>query len=579
MRKATRQLTDSRLANIGAHVIHDGLIRYRTEFTALTLRAKTRFEQQDWHGARNDARERLDLYSKVVNQVVTEVCELLDERLQQKLVWASMKAVYSGLIENHDDWEIAETFFNSITRRIFTTVGVDPQIEFVSPDYETPPTDADTSCYRVYDLESSQPPHIHNILRDYDLRAPFANLTEDTVMVEREIAEELKRIGALRIVERMEMVAAIFFRGMGAYLVGRLYSGSHRIPIAIALLHKSEGIVVDKVLLREADVSKLFSFARSYFHVSVQRPYDLVEFLKTIMPRKRRAELYISIGFNKHGKTELYRNLLRHLQTTDEQFMPARGQKGMVMTVFTMPGYDMVLKIIKDQFAKPKRTTREEVMAKYDLVFRHDRAGRLVDAQSFEHLQFERSRFSDDLLNELLTVAGKTVRLEGNSVVISHAYIERRVIPLDIYIREAHLEAAKDAMIDYGQAIKDMAANNIFPGDMLLKNFGVTRHGRVVFYDYDELCLLTECNFRRIPPAMSYEDELSDQPWFHVAENDIFPEEFHHFIGVPDRLQAVLEKYHHDLFKVRYWKKMQQRIEAGQFIHIFPYQRDPEAID
>jgi isocitrate dehydrogenase kinase/phosphatase len=565
------QLTDSRLANLGAQTIHTAFLQYRSQFWEITGRAKGRFEQADWRGARADAGERLDLYRTIIDRVVADIQELLAERRQQKLVWASMKAVYSGLIADHDDWEIAETFYNSVTRRIFDTVGVDPQIEFVSTDFETPPTQSRQPVYRVYDAASSAPPHLPDILAGYRFDAPFADLERDERLVTAELEAHLKQIGALRIVERVEMAQSPFYRGIAAYLVGRLYSGSHLIPFVLALLSTPQGIVIDKVLLTEAGTSILFSFTRSYFHLQVQRPYDLVQFLKTIMPRKKTAELYIALGFHKHGKTEFYRDLLHHLHSTNEQFRTARGQRGMVMLVFNMPNYEVVFKIIKDRFSQPKTVTRQDVLDRYRLVFRHDRAGRLVDAQTFEHLEFKRSRFTADLLADLLSAAGSSVCLEGDFVVISHAYVERRVIPLDLYIQEAHEAAAEAALLDYGQAIKDLAASNIFPGDMLLKNFGVTRHGRVVFYDYDELRLLTDCNFRKIPPAPSYEDELSDQPWFAVGENDIFPEEFPRFLGISGRLRDLFMAHHADLFTPTYWQQIQARLRAGELIHIFPY--------
>jgi isocitrate dehydrogenase kinase/phosphatase len=329
--------------------------------------------------------------------------------------------------------------------------------------------------------------------------------------------------------------------------------------------------VVDAVLLEEDAVSILFSFAWSYFHVTVERPYDLAHFIKSIIPRKRLAEIYISLGYNKHGKTELYRDLLHHLAATTEQFQIARGEKGMVMTVFTMPAYDVVFKLIKDRFAYPKTATRQDVLNKYKLVFRHDRAGRLVDAQEFEHLQFARARFSDELLAELQKVAAQTVTVTGEQVTIKHAYVERELTPLDIYLREAGDEAAKAAVMDYGNTIKDLAYSNIFPGDMLLKNFGVTRHGRVIFYDYDELTLLQTCNFRIMPQSRYYEDDLSDTPWFNVGEDDYFPEEFANFFGLYGELRETFMAHHADLFDVAFWHETQARLAAGEVIDIFPY--------
>jgi isocitrate dehydrogenase kinase/phosphatase len=568
----SQRLTDSRLANIGANTIRKAYITFHTQFQSITQRAKERFELQDWAGMQADAAERLLIYRRIVNLVEAAIRDLLGDRLEDKLIWASMKAVYSGLITDQDDWELAETFFNSVTRRLFTTVGVDHQIEFVATDFETPPTRPRSPVYRSYRRGATTAGLILEILRDYRFLVPYADLPRDAGAAADRIEAQLLALGALQTVERVEMVRAPFFRGMGAYLVGRLFSASHRIPFALALIHSPDGLVIDSVLLDENSVSILFSFAHSYFHVDVARPYDLVHFLKSIMPRKRTGELYISIGYHKHGKTELYRDLLDHLAHTQEKFELARGQRGMVMLVFTMPGYDMVFKIIKDFFNYPKDSTRKEVMAKYDLVYRNDRAGRLVDAQAFEYLEFDRELFDNDLLEELQRECSQTVCIAEDNVVIAHAYVERRVIPLDIFVREAHETAACEAVIDYGQAIKDMASSNIFPGDMLLKNFGVTRHGRVVFYDYDELCLLEECRFRRLPPAVRYDDELAAEPWFHVNEHDIFPEEFPHFLGLPRALREVFESYHADLYSVEYWRGTQQAVKAGERTHIFPYQ-------
>jgi isocitrate dehydrogenase kinase/phosphatase len=363
----------------------------------------------------------------------------------------------------------------------------------------------------------------------------------------------------------------VFYRGKGAYLVGRLRRAGERTPIALAIRHPATGLRLDAALLTEDEVSILFSFTRSYFHVDVDRPHELIVFLRSILPHKPVAELYISIGYNKHGKTELYRDLLRHLQTTDDQFQPAPGDKGMVMAVFTLPSLEVVFKIIRDKFDYPKTATRQEVMEKYQLVFKHDRAGRLVDAQEFEHLSFDRARFAPALLDEFRAVAGDSVRVTGDRVVIRHLYTERRMTPLNLYLRQATGAEAREAVLDYGQAVKDLAATNTFPGDMLLKNFGVTRHGRVIFYDYDELCRVTDCRFRDLPRASGDDEEFSAEPWFYVGPNDIFPEEFIRFLGFPDHLRKVFLDAHSDLLRADFWRELQARLNAGEIVDIYPY--------
>ncbi len=560
------------LAERGAAAIQAAFLAYRAEFKAITRRAPARFEQRNWRGMQDDAVERLELYKKIVDQIVARIRAVLGDEAKNKAVWARMKAHYSRCIAGYGDFEIAETFFNSITRRIFATVGVDPGMEYVDSDFNAPPARSPQPVYHTYAPPSDTRTLLLNILADYPLAAPYENLERDATLAAREVDAQLRRL-SVNPIETVETLKAISYRNTGGYIVGRLRSGGRYIPLVLALRHPPEGIAIDAVLLDQDDVSIVFSYTRSYFHVEAENPHETIEFLKSILPLKRIAELYISIGYHKHGKTELYRDLLRHLANSADQFEIARGDKGMVMLVFDLPSYDVVFKIIKDQFAYPKMTTRQEVMEKYALVFKHDKAGRLVDAQEYEHLQFERSRFSDKLVAELLKTAAGSVTVQGSTIAIKHLYTERRMTPLNLYVREAPEDAAREAILDYGQAVKDLAATNIFPGDMLLKNFGVTRHGRVVFYDYDELCLLTACNFRELPQSGDVDEELSADPWFYVGPHDIFPEEFIRFFGLSPDLREVFLQAHGDLLGVGFWTNLQARHRAGEVVDIFAYKQ------
>jgi isocitrate dehydrogenase kinase/phosphatase len=564
-------LTDSRLANLGARAICDAFDAYLEQFTTITRRARSHFEQRDWRATQADAAARLDLYAEVIVRIVLEIRGLLGERGEDKLVWASVKAVFSGLIASREQWELAETFFNSVTRRIFTTVGVDPQIEFVDSDFDAPPTKSTQPMFRTYVAPASLAALIEGALADVAFAVAYEDCGRDARLAAEVIGDYLHALGQRVVVDRAEFFSSIFYRGKGAYLIGRIWCGGSPLPLVLALQHREGGIVLDAVLFTEDEVSILFSFTRSYFHVEVARPYDLVHFLQEIMPRKPLGELYIAIGYNKHGKTELYRHLLHQLNRADDQFIIAPGAPGMVMLVFTLPSYDSVFKVIKDRFDEPKTTTRAEVMGKYYLVFKHDRAGRLIDAQEFEHLEFDRALFSEPLLDEMQRVARDTVRVEARRVIIKHLYVERRLRPLNIYVREANDEAVQAAVIDYGHAIKDLAAANIFPGDILLKNFGVTRHGRVVSYDYDELCLITDCNFVGAPPPRDDIEELSAEPWFYVHESDCFPAEFKTWLGLEEPWRSIFMEHHSDLYEVEFWRDLQARIRAGEVIDILPY--------
>jgi len=566
---------DNRLSGQGATAIYRAFSAYRSRFKDITRRAPLRFKNRDWHGVWADAIRRLDLYKDAVDRIEIDIRRLLADQVHEKRGWAAIKAAYSRMLVQNDDWELAETFFNSITRRIFATVGVDAEIEFVNTDFDSPPSPTTSKIYHTFKGRESTAGLIRKILTDCPLMASFQDIENDAQQAAEKIAIHLQKMGTSGKIDGIDMARSVFYRGMGAYLIGRIVSGSTLVPLAIALVNTADGIVVEGVLLNTDDVSILFGFTRSYFHVEVERPYDLIHFLKTILPHKRIAELYISTGFNKHGKTELYRELLDHMRVCYiDRFNISPGQRGMVMIVFNLPNDDLVFKVIRDRFDTPKKTTRREIMAKYDLVYRHDRAGRLVDAQTFEHLKFDTSCFSPQLLAELKQDADRTVRIGNDYIILDHAYVERRVTPLDVFLNEADEPEAQKIVIEWGNAIKDLAVSNIFPGDILLKNFGVTRHGRVVFYDYDELCLLTSCHFRKLPPAYAYENEMASEPWFYVDENDVFPEEFQKFLGLRAPLRDVFIKHHNDLFEVNFWQQAQQMIQAGELPHIYPYARD-----
>jgi isocitrate dehydrogenase kinase/phosphatase len=570
-RPPVKALTDSRLAGLCANAAYRAFLTYQAEFHIITRRAPDRFLRRDWMGAYADAAERLGLYGRVLDKLVAATRGLMGNRLEQKPIWAATKAVYSSLIMHCDEWEIAESFFNSLTRRVFATVGVNQQVEFVDTDFDAPPTDLPSTVQRVYQ-GAELPALLMAILTELGFpRERYADLAAACAAAAARLENELD--GS---VARIEVVESMFFRGKGAYLVGAAFRAGdgHSLPLALALLHGSAGITLDAILTGEDDIAILFSFTRSYFRADAARPYELVRFLKTLMPRKPLAEIYTAIGYNKHGKTEFYRDFLRHLDASEDQLEKAEGAPGMVMLVFTLPSYDVVFKLIKERFDYPKDLSRDEVMRKYRLVFEHDRAGRLVEAYEFEHLRIARDRFRPELLEELLRSAANSVRFEDDYIVIHHLYVERRVRPLNLYLVEANEAAARAAVIDYGQAIKDLAATNIFPGDLLQKNFGVTRHGRVVFYDYDELCWLTDCDFRELPAATSYEEEIAAEPWFSVRENDIFPEEFPRFLGFRSYLLETLMEHHGDLFEAVAWRRVQAALRAGNILEIFPYSAD-----
>jgi isocitrate dehydrogenase kinase/phosphatase len=561
------------VAHAAALAIRDGFCAYQDERARITARARGRFERREWAEGQADARARLDVRERLVYETVGVVRAELGGAAHDREIWHRMKERYEAEIEARPDAEIALSFFNSVTRRVFATVGVDPAIEFLAAE-RPPPREGPVPVHRTFRREVTTERLLESVLRAYAFAVPYQDLARDVRLAATELDAQLRELPDRQPVDALEMARPVFYRGKGAYLVGRLRRGRYVTPVVLALAHGDAGISLDALLATPEDASIVFSFTRSYFHAELDRPREMVAFLSSLMPTKRTSDLYIALGYHKHGKTELYREISRHIAETGESFVPARGDRGLVMSVFTLPGLDVIFKVIKDEFAPPKQTTRREVMDRYRHVFRHDRAGRLVDAQEFQHLAFPASRFSREVLGELRRDCPRTVEAGSDTVRVSHLYAERRVTPLNLFLREADEWTARQAVLDFGQALRDLAATNTFPGDMLTKNFGVTRHGRVIFYDYDELTPVTDCVFRDLPTPRYDEEETSGEPSFYVGPNDIFPEEFLPFLGLRGRVREVFLQAHGELLAGRWWRGVQERLRAGEIVDIFPYREE-----
>ncbi|MEX1109035.1 MAG: bifunctional isocitrate dehydrogenase kinase/phosphatase [Dongiaceae bacterium] len=562
---------DPALAHDCANAIVAAFARYNAEYRTITRRAPERFENRDWAGVQSDVVERLELYSSMVNQTASELRQRLGARALDTALWTAIKASYAGQIAGLTDPEFLKTFFSSITRRLFDTVGVDPAIEFFALDLDPlRGIDSQVGTNR-YVNRGSVELLFEELLSDFRFRTPWRDFEGSVRHVAADVKMHLQRIGEARPLREVEVIRPVFFQMSRAYVVGRISGDGWMLPLAIAFRNSPRGVLVDAVMLRESDVSILFSFTRSYFHADLERVGEAVLFLRSIMPLKPVSELFTVLGRAKQGKTERFREIFRHLGETDDRFVRAPGERGLVMACFTLENFDVIFKVIRDRFPAVKNIQREEVMAKYDMVFRHDRAGRLVDAQEFRRIRLPRQRFDQDMLDELTRECALNVQVEADDVNIGHAYVERRMAPLNLYLRTARPEQAEFAVIEYGQAIRDLAYTNIFAGDLLLKNFGVTRQSRVIFYDYDELCRVTDCRFRDLPEAQSLEDEMRAESWFFVADNDVFPETFLNFLGLEGRLRELFLEKHGEILEAGWWRALQERLQSGDVVEVLPY--------
>ncbi len=558
-----------------AKTIRDAFYDYNLGFRQITQRAPQRFEQRDWKGSQRDAVERIALYNLFVDRTITELKRRLGYLFRNKTLWKAIKRCYEPLLKNYLDSEFTKTFFNSITREIFTTVGVDADVEFVTLNDSPLSENPHAIQYRNYHCKHGGLVNLFNaLLGDFAFSNGYANKADDTVFIVKEVTKH-HDIKDINTIVQVEIIKSVFFQITRAYLVGQVFSGGSTSPLVIALKNTDQGVIVDTVMMTNQSVSTLFSYTRSYFQVDLETVSHAVDYLKSLMPHKTMGELFTVLGRAKQGKTDRYRSLLQHLDKSREQFIHAPGDRGLVMMVFTLPSHDIVIKVIRDKFAPPKSVSRKDVMARYNQVFQHDRAGRLADAQEFQYLKFERQRFESSLLEELTEQAKQSILLEGDAIIFKHCYIERRLTPLNLFLQTADRKAAERAVYDYGQAIRDLALSNIFPGDLLLKNFGVSINGRVIFYDYDELCMVTDCNFRDLPKANTTEDEMRSEAWFYVAENDIFPEQFITFLGFEDHLYQLFMRWHQEILTASYWRNQQTRHRLGEVLDVVPYHHYP----
>ena len=557
-----------------AQLVVGAFLRYNAEFREITRRARQHFVARDWAAAQDDAVERLGLYDRHVMLAVEELRVLHGGANHDLELWRNARRHFAHLIDGLPDAEFCKTYFSSVTRKLFATVGVAPDIEFIATDLDPLVNVQEIAVTRRFPAGDAAAPSLAAVLAEDWFAATWAadggNVAAGEALLQAWLGARARLHGALQF----ECVDTPFFQGTRAYLVGRLSGADWSEPAALAIRHDEAGLALDAVLLGEEGISALFSYTRTYFQVDLERVAETVAFLKTLLPRKPLGELFTILGRAKQGKTERYRSIMQRMTTSGELFEHAPGERGMVMVCFVMKTLDVVFKVIRDRIPEPKTITPEGVAKQYDYVYRHDRAGRLVDAQEFRRMRFPAACFAPALLAELLDECASGVRRDGDDLVFERIYVERRLVPLNLFLQKATPEAAERVLLDYGQALKDLARTNLFAGDLLFKNFGVTRHGRVIFYDYDEVCPLTDCVFRDLPVASDPDDEMRAEPWFYVGEHDVFPETFRNFMPMGAAAAAVLRR-HNDLFGPEFWRETQERIRTGEALEVLPYEPLP----
>lgn len=561
-------------AQLIAQTILKGFNKHYRIFLEITKGAQQRFENCEWDADRQAAKKRITFYTKRVGEAIEKLHQEFDLNQFDEDLWKQVKIEYLQYLYEHKQPELAETFYNSVFTSLFHRRYYHNDNIFVRPGLSTDYLDGDDQTYiGFYPTRHGLSKTVRQILTLNNLSLPFADLNRDVRRLVTVIKENMLPQLEFRQHFQLRVLTSLFYRNKAGYIIGMGVNGDQIIPFAIPILNNENGqLFVDTLIYEQNDIANLFSFARTYFMVDTNTPSAIVNFLLRMLPTKSKADIYTAIGLQKQGKSEFYRDFLHHLKHSSDQLEIAPGIKGMVMTVFNLPSYPYVFKVINDHFAPPKKTTRKLVKEKYQIIKMHDRVGRMADTLEYSYAAFPLDRISDELLEELNDKIPSSIETDNDMLIIRHLYIERRLEPLNLHISNPHNDA-EAVMRDYARAIKDMAVANIFPGDLLLKNFGVTRHGRVIFYDYDEVEFMTDMNFRHIPEPMTLEQEMASEPWYSIGEHDVFPEEFIHFITGNPTLKRQIRQQYGELFNPDYWQSVQEDIRRHRYRDIFPYSR------
>lgn len=567
------RLYEEQAQSIAATILA-GFNKHYSMFRNASSGAKTLFEEGNWHGIQQLVADRIRMYDDRVRESVEVLRRELAANALNDDVWAQAKKDYIALLVNHKQPELAETFFNSVSTKILDKEYYNNQFIFVKPAISTEYIDSEPRTFQsFYPKEEGLRGCLKHILNHFRWRTSFAHQARDIA----DILRAAKRhFGAewppqdLNL--HLQVLNSAFYRNKSAYIFGQIISGNERYPFALAIVHNAKGkLIVDAALFDAAQISVLFSFARAYFLVDMPVPAGYVQFLQSMLPMRSKGDLYTLLGLGKQGKNIFYREFAQHLEYSDDKFILAPGIKGLVMSVFTLPSFPYVFKVIKDTFGPNKDFDREYVRQKYLLVKKHDRVGRMADTLEFVNVALPKHRCDQELIDELRTLAPSQIEETDDLFIVKHLYIEYRLQPLNLFMQTASPQEKAAAVIDYGYALKELASANIFPGDMLYKNFGMTRFKRVIFYDYDEIEYMTDCNFRAIPPAPNPEYEMSGEVWYPVNKGDVFPEEFGPFLlGEPDVRKVFLE-HHRDLLTPEFWQQKKERLQQGILEDFYPY--------
>lgn len=557
-----------------ARIILGAFDDYYTRSRTIPWLAKQAFETRDWPRAVELSQERLAIYSISIHKVVPILKRSIHESDQNGGFWDKVEARFRALVASRYEADLALAYLASVRRRVHRDVWVPaaherPRSAAARPDllrrFETPGR-------MTREL-------VEAILAVPDIKAPFRDLAGDAARVAERINQELG-IDADRPLTRVEVVDAGFYRNRGAYIVGALevagHTGPQIGPLALALLHREGGVEVDAVILRETTLRHVFSSTLANFHVTVTAYHELVDYLYALMPTRPRGLHYSTVGYNHVGKLAVMEQITTGLAPGRATLDHAPGPRGSVAMALTTPALQYVLKVIRDKPTESYKWGRfegvESVLAKYRSVHELNRSGSMLDNIVYTNLSLPRAIFGAAVVEEMLADAGQSVSLHGDGVFFRHLIVQRKLVPVPLYLETCTRREAEMVVIRLGQCIRNNAATNVFNKDLDGRNYGVSSLRFVYLFDYDAVESLTDVKVRT---NLDREEGEEDIPGWFFEEGIIFlPEELEMHLRLPDRdLRRLFRAAHGELFTVDYWTRMQRWLREGRVPRVRTYPR------
>jgi isocitrate dehydrogenase kinase/phosphatase len=556
--------------------------RYLARFNGITAKAQETFETRAWIQGALHAAERVRLYRDAVDGVWLGLERAYSGQLLSREFWlAGRRALLETVFDDYDA-DLALTFFYSTMRLAFDRL--DAPVEYADDGLaERSHVSSPHPATRRYRADGGRlSASIAQALADCAFRAPFRNLAPEAGLAAGRMLEGWRAEIGASTPRHLEILRPVFFRDQEAYIAGKLWAREGEMPVVLALRNDERGIALDAVLTGKEDMRNiLFVSTRSTFHVLADEYREVLAFLDSLAPERGHPAMCAVLGFTHPARVALNQRLRDHLARTRERFARVPGREGMAMVVFGPPGFPYVFKVIRDFSAKQGWTGRQRIMDVYRWVHEINRGRLMLDAWIYRNLRFPRDAFEPGVLQELLSAAPQSVRLDGDAVILKDVYAQRRVRPLNTFFEEEEERALRERAADaLGCFIKDLASMGLFVSDCygLTFNLGLTHGFNAALFDFDDLGSLLRHNFRETPP-MDEKDELLwnpevDGPWFAVAENDVLVDEWERFLGVPLDLQACFREKHGDLFTTAYWTQVQRRILSGEQHYVLPYPQE-----